>query len=251
MDPAKDGTFQKALKAQRVLTVFQEASGNRSDRGEVGFEPGHSRQFLIFPRSLRAFADSKIVGIKYDLFEEEEVPAGKSSAPAVSKERQKPKPRPKPAKKPRPRMKPKPKPKTKPSPRPQKPKDPPKPEKKIIPFHPPEADEDKDVNALKKQIRQAMSLLEDGKAVAAFNLLKRTVGGGVKARRDIRTIIILYHDTMMYVMLAGAVFLREPQALWIAVTWHRFRSWRPAAGTGQLRDPCSCTLSAEPGGCRP
>ncbi|MEO7934338.1 MAG: hypothetical protein ABIT76_14380 [Chthoniobacterales bacterium] len=48
MDPAKDKTLQAAVKAQRVLTVFQETVGNKADRGEVGFQPGPLRQFLVF-----------------------------------------------------------------------------------------------------------------------------------------------------------------------------------------------------------
>ena len=56
MDPAKDRTFQAGLKAQRVMTVFQEAVGTKTDRGEVGFQPGRGRQFLVFPKSLVPFA---------------------------------------------------------------------------------------------------------------------------------------------------------------------------------------------------
>jgi hypothetical protein len=37
-------------------------------------------------------------------------------------------------------------------------------------------DEDEDIAELKKQVRHAMAVLEEGKPVAAFNLLKRLVG---------------------------------------------------------------------------
>jgi hypothetical protein len=66
-DPAKDRTLQAAVKAQRVMTVRQETVGTKTDRGEVGFHPGQTRQFFVFPKSLRAFADRSVVGIKYDL----------------------------------------------------------------------------------------------------------------------------------------------------------------------------------------
>jgi hypothetical protein len=48
MDPTKGGTFQTAVKSERV-TVSQEAAGSTTDRGEVGFQPGGARQFLLFP----------------------------------------------------------------------------------------------------------------------------------------------------------------------------------------------------------
>jgi hypothetical protein len=49
---------------------------------------------------------------------------------------------------------------------------------KVIAFkpQPPEEDEDEAVIELKKKVRDAMAILEEGKAVAAFNLLKQIVG---------------------------------------------------------------------------
>ncbi len=133
------------------MTVTQESVGTKADRGEVGFKPGRARQFLIFPKSLRAFAGRTVVGVKYDLIGSSEIPKSERAAS------------------PRPHKKPK---------RPVHPgKMNPEILKKVIVFKPaPQDDEDEDVTELKKQIRQAMALLEDGKAVAAFNLLKRIVG---------------------------------------------------------------------------
>jgi hypothetical protein len=150
MDPAKDRKFQAAVKAQRVMTVFQEAVGNKTDRGEVGFEPGRNRQFLLFPKSLRAFAGRKVVGIKYELLGAAELP----------KSQRAPAPRP-----------PKPKPKRTPV----KSKHEPEPTKVVAFKAAAQDDEDEQITELKAQIRRAMDLLEDGKAVAAFNLLKRIV----------------------------------------------------------------------------
>jgi len=67
--PEADKTLQKAIKAKRVVTVFQSAVGNKTDHGEVGFQAGPSRQYLIFPRSVGAFEGRKVVGIKYDWLE--------------------------------------------------------------------------------------------------------------------------------------------------------------------------------------
>lgn len=154
MDPAKDRTFQAALKAQRVMTVFQEAIGTKTDWGEIGFQPGRNRQFLVFPKSLRAFAGRSVVGIKYDLLASTEVPKNKR-APVPRARKAKPKAPP-----------PSPK-KTEPEPA------------KVVAFKaaaPPEDDEeDEEIASLKRQVRHALAVLEQGKAVAAFNLLKRIV----------------------------------------------------------------------------
>jgi hypothetical protein len=158
MDPKKDRTFQAAVKAQRVMTVFQEAVGTKADRGEVGFQPGRGRQFLVFPKSLKPFIESSVVGIKYDLI---------SSAKIPKSDR---------AKAPRPAEKPKAKPVT----NTREAKTEPPPKDNVVAFKQPpqkeeEDDEDDEIAEMKKQIRHAMAVLEEGKAVAAFNLLKRIV----------------------------------------------------------------------------
>ncbi|QYM78395.1 hypothetical protein K0B96_13980 [Horticoccus luteus] len=74
--PAKDAAFQKALKSDRVMTVLTAAGGAHTEHGVVGYESGPRAQFLVFPRSLKAFAGRRVVGIKYDLLQE---PAGGES----------------------------------------------------------------------------------------------------------------------------------------------------------------------------
>jgi hypothetical protein len=64
--PSKDRALQAAVKASKVMTVHQPDTGSKADRGEIGFRPGKSRQFLLFPKSLRVFAKHTVVGIKYD-----------------------------------------------------------------------------------------------------------------------------------------------------------------------------------------
>lgn len=175
IDPKRDKTLQAAIKAGRVLTIAQATVGAKKDRGQIGFEAGANRQFLIFPKSLKAFAGRQVIGITYDLITEADLPASQRAAtPRPPKKAPAPKEKflhqeeedevKEPAKK--------------------KERSPPR-KRKIIPFsaakktpkdlQTDEAD-DETVEDLKKEIRRAMDLLEDGKAVAAFNLLKRAVG---------------------------------------------------------------------------
>lgn len=169
MDPAKDRTFQSAIKAERVMTVLQPTVGTKADRGEIGFEPGPARQFLVFPKTLRAFKGRTVVGIKYNLLQADETSKGER-APASQPEKKR---KHEPAKK----EKPQPVAKSEPKVVAPVPKQPPEPEK-LIEFSRSEKEEDEDdeLTISKKQLRHAMSLLEQGKAVAAFNLLKRLAG---------------------------------------------------------------------------
>jgi len=64
--PTKDPVLRDAAAANRLLTVNQGGRGGRKDHGEVGLRPGRSVQYLIFPKSLRAFIGRRIVGIDYD-----------------------------------------------------------------------------------------------------------------------------------------------------------------------------------------
>ena len=60
MDPAKDTVLQKAIKANRVMTIHQRPAGTKTDYGTIGFEKNVSGQVLIFPESLRSFADNEL-----------------------------------------------------------------------------------------------------------------------------------------------------------------------------------------------
>ncbi len=167
MDPAKDTVLQKAIKANRVLTVHQRPGATKADYGTVGFEKNVSGQILMFPKSLKQFADKRVVGVKYDLLEWPEVP----------KDQEAPKVRP---------------PKSPANAKPQKAKLPAVTPKRnaaeemaparVLKFpNPKDEDEDEeeskvDVEDIKDQVRHAMKALEEGKQVAAFNLLKRIIG---------------------------------------------------------------------------
>jgi hypothetical protein len=150
-DPKKDRALQAAIKANRVMTVMQRAVGNTADRGVVGFEPGAGRQFLIFPKSLGAVSGKDIIGIKYELLKTKPVPKSERATPPRKPSRTKPKERKVGSKTP-----------TLPN---------------VVVFKNRKDDEDDDVEVadLKRKVRHAMTVLEAGKPVAAFNLLKRIV----------------------------------------------------------------------------
>jgi hypothetical protein len=72
--PDQDADLKRARAADRVLTI-ERGSHGKSDYGRVGFHPSTlgGAQFLIFPKSLKAFADARVVGIKFDEIEQPEV----------------------------------------------------------------------------------------------------------------------------------------------------------------------------------
>jgi hypothetical protein len=156
-----DSDFQKALHADKIMSLSDDSHGAGTEFGTVGYDKKRKGQLLLFPKTLKAFEEMKIVGIKYDLFVEEEAdePAPKKKA---AKESQKAKPHTAKKKASLPSEKP--------------PKAPPA---KVIHFPKPEPDdeeEDESVTALKGYARQALRALEKNNSVAAYNLLKRIVG---------------------------------------------------------------------------
>jgi hypothetical protein len=153
--PEDDKDFQKALKADRIMTV-RTGAGSKPDLGVVGYEGGAQAQVLIFPRSLKTFEDKNVVGIKYDLLHEEREspkPAGKKTAKKPEKKSAKA-----PAEKPK---------------RTVQAKEPVE-KGKVLHFPAVEKDdeESEEDSGIKAAVRRAMKALEDGKKVAAFNILK-------------------------------------------------------------------------------
>ncbi len=63
--PAADRRFQSLLKNHRVMTIQQTEGG--TDFGVADFCERKGARFLVFPKSLRRFADQRIVGIKWEL----------------------------------------------------------------------------------------------------------------------------------------------------------------------------------------
>ncbi len=164
-DPARDKALQTAIRQHRVMTIHQEASGAKTDYGTVGFEPGRSRQYLIFPKSLQRFADERVVGVKFELID--------STLTSTST--------------------PKPEAKTKPEtasvrnePVVDDRKSPEKQTEKLVadklvqlPASSPSerSAASQSLDDLKKRVREAMEILEQGKQIQAFNLLKKIVEG--------------------------------------------------------------------------
>ena len=70
-EPEKDRAFSKAIRENRVLTVESDPTGNRKDFGRIGFHEVHGGIYLVFPEALPKDADSRIVGINYQLTEDE------------------------------------------------------------------------------------------------------------------------------------------------------------------------------------
>src|SRR5688572_25315198 len=67
LPPKQDRAFQRAAKEHRVMTIHQENVGAKKDHGTVGFLEEPQAQYLIFPKTLRAFSERKVIGINYEL----------------------------------------------------------------------------------------------------------------------------------------------------------------------------------------
>ena len=63
--PAKDRHLQSAVKQTRILTILRSDAG--TEFGCVGLVERPQAIYLEFPKSLKRFADQRIVGIKWEL----------------------------------------------------------------------------------------------------------------------------------------------------------------------------------------
>jgi len=63
--PATDRHFQSQLTNNRVMTILKSDSG--TDFGVVGFKERKGATYLAFPKSLKQFADKRVVGIDWAL----------------------------------------------------------------------------------------------------------------------------------------------------------------------------------------
>ncbi len=66
--PSADHHFQAQIKNTRVMTIQKSESG--TDFGIAGFKEAKGASYLVFPKSLRRFADKRIVGIDWALVRE-------------------------------------------------------------------------------------------------------------------------------------------------------------------------------------
>ena len=63
--PKKDRRLQVQIRQGRIMTI--QKSGSGSDFGCVGLIERKGARYLVFPKSLKRFADERIVGIKWEL----------------------------------------------------------------------------------------------------------------------------------------------------------------------------------------
>jgi len=163
-----DPEFHHALEAGKIMSLSDESHGSGTEYGTVGYVKKHHGQLLLFPNSLKAFADAKIIGIKYDLLVEEKGPDKNESGPSRPKKQKEPK-----------EKAPKQTAERKSATRKEKKKGKRGQErsvKKVISFPAKsEIKEDDQDNAIMTLVRQALRALEKGNSVAAYNILKRIV----------------------------------------------------------------------------
>jgi hypothetical protein len=65
--PRANRPFMAAVRQNRLATLFQETVGAKKDWAIAGFHERPRASYLIFPKPLNAFADRRIVGVKYEL----------------------------------------------------------------------------------------------------------------------------------------------------------------------------------------
>ena len=75
-DPETDKTFMRAVKEERVVTLKQDPTSKRKDFGIVGYLKEKYATYLLFPKSLRAFSDQRVVGIDYSVLQSADVHIG-------------------------------------------------------------------------------------------------------------------------------------------------------------------------------
>ena len=61
--PSADRHFQAQMKKNRVMTILKSESG--TDFGIVGVKESKEARYLIFPKSLKAFAENRVIGIDW------------------------------------------------------------------------------------------------------------------------------------------------------------------------------------------
>jgi hypothetical protein len=66
--PSADRHLQSQIKSHRVMTILKSESG--TDFGIIGFKESKESRYLIFPKSLKRFAEKRIVGIDWALVRE-------------------------------------------------------------------------------------------------------------------------------------------------------------------------------------
>jgi hypothetical protein len=63
-----DRHLQAQIKNSRVMTILKSESG--TDFGIIGFKESKEARYLIFPKSLKRFAEKRVIGIDWALVRE-------------------------------------------------------------------------------------------------------------------------------------------------------------------------------------
>jgi len=66
--PSADRHLQAQIKKSRVMTILKSERG--TDFGIVGFKESREARYLIFPKSLKRFAEKRIIGMDWTLVRE-------------------------------------------------------------------------------------------------------------------------------------------------------------------------------------
>jgi hypothetical protein len=66
--PSADRYLQAQIRKNRVMTILKSESG--TDLGIVSFKESGEARYLIFPKSLKRFAEKRIIGIDWALVRE-------------------------------------------------------------------------------------------------------------------------------------------------------------------------------------
>jgi hypothetical protein len=66
--PSADRHLQAQIKKSRAMTILKSESG--TDFGIVTFKESREARYLIFPKSLKSFAEKRIIGIDWALVRE-------------------------------------------------------------------------------------------------------------------------------------------------------------------------------------
>jgi hypothetical protein len=66
--PSSDRHFHAQMKKNRVMTILKSETG--TDFGIIGLKESKEARYLIFPKSLKRFAEKRIIGVDWALVRE-------------------------------------------------------------------------------------------------------------------------------------------------------------------------------------
>lgn len=87
VNPESDADFSKAIRENRVLTIFGQNTGTKKEFGKVGFLKKKEASYFIFPKALPELGKTWVVGIKYDKLAQRKVSDPVKAKPAKTGEK--------------------------------------------------------------------------------------------------------------------------------------------------------------------